>query len=234
MKSRAFTLIELLVVLAIVALLSALLLPALSRAKAAGLSAACKNNLHQLGIALLAYAADNDSYPIGRIIDRRYSNFYEAYSWPALLLPYASSNTLVFRCPARGSEFDWPTNDSFEGYTFPLNIGWLTLFSYGYSESGGYSLSGTPVPWVRDPSDMIAMGDSDGDGGLDGDIGFRYGIHIQDYIWPPGTIHNRGANICFADGHVEWGQDWVKRTDEMARRWNWDHKPHPENWSELR
>jgi prepilin-type N-terminal cleavage/methylation domain-containing protein/prepilin-type processing-associated H-X9-DG protein len=58
-----FTLIELLVVIAIVGILASLLLPALSRSKAAAQSAACKSNLSQLGVALTLYVHDFGKYP---------------------------------------------------------------------------------------------------------------------------------------------------------------------------
>src|SRR5438105_5455401 len=106
-KSEGFTLVELLVVIAIIAILAVLLLPSLAAAKASAKSAACKNNLHQLGIALINYTHDEEHYP--SLIEVR---GVLSYSWQAYLRPYVCSSVTVFRCPAADSHFEWTTGRS--------------------------------------------------------------------------------------------------------------------------
>src|SRR5437667_8824964 len=68
-RGFGFTLVELLVVIAVIAILAALLLPALSSAKGKALDTTCKNNLRQMSIALSLYVADDGVYPFGLYTD---------------------------------------------------------------------------------------------------------------------------------------------------------------------
>lgn len=236
---RAFTLVEMLVVIAIIAILAALLLPALSRSKEAARSAACKSNLRQIGIAVSLYSGETGYFPAMEHLDLNVNPFV-TYGWPAELLPHVSGNTAVFKCPSTPPEFGWPTNQSSRRYAFPYNVGTDTRFSYGYNGWGVAAVGGlglgvdqlTAIPTgkVLKPSDMIAIGDSVGDGSRDGWISFHRFQAIPSAA--PGSRHNNGANIVFCDGHVEWQKQakWIELNETAARRWNNDNEPHRNLW----
>jgi prepilin-type processing-associated H-X9-DG protein len=119
-RASAFTQIELLVVIALIAILAALLLPALSRAKQSAYSAKCKSNLRQIGLGLTMYVGEFSAYP--GWIDLRYGPPAPAdIVWPDLLMPYIQMRTQpaevgpvdhrragesegndVFGCPVKG------------------------------------------------------------------------------------------------------------------------------------
>jgi prepilin-type N-terminal cleavage/methylation domain-containing protein len=97
---RAFTLIELLVVIAIIAILAALLLPTLSRAKERGRTAACLSNLHQVGVALQIYVDENHNHM--PVMYDRTTNAVGTNVLPSvdLVLTNQLGSPNILRCPS--------------------------------------------------------------------------------------------------------------------------------------
>jgi prepilin-type N-terminal cleavage/methylation domain-containing protein/prepilin-type processing-associated H-X9-DG protein len=116
-RGVAFSLIELLVVMAVIAILAALSLPVLNRAKESGRSTACISNLHQIGLALQLYVdANNNTLPIMRDVPMD-TNAMATNTFPDVdvVLRNELGNTNVLRCPSdfqgifqlTGSSYAW-------------------------------------------------------------------------------------------------------------------------------
>jgi prepilin-type N-terminal cleavage/methylation domain-containing protein/prepilin-type processing-associated H-X9-DG protein len=191
--SRAFTLTELLVVIAIIAILAALLLPALGRSKAQAYNAACVHNLRQLGIATRLYSDDNrERLPIAEILPTlpvdpqnplpRISDVLAVYIGKTT--GTNANSATVFKCPA-----DKMDRFATEGSSYEWNA----------------ELNGHPIDETRTDSAFLLLKQGDFSGGITNFV----------LTLPPGTtplfldydeFHPRppkpGKNVVFMDGHV--------------------------------
>jgi len=230
----AFTLIELLVVIAIIAILAALLMPALSSAKQKAWTTSCNSNIHQIGLGMRMFADDNNEfYPEsgstiywGSVDPLTPPMGSGKIGWTEQIFPYVG-NTNAYNCPGNVQ-----LAKSLQG---PFN--YFNGCNAAYVAAGG-QFAAVKSSAIFYPSAYVLGGDTAGTKSngaglqfdpLDDDkddyvqncVGGAADPAITEY-W---QIHSRGQNIMFADGHSKWYK--IYNPGEMTFAYttmtNWDN-----------
>jgi prepilin-type N-terminal cleavage/methylation domain-containing protein len=237
-NAKAFTLIELLVVVAIIAILAALLLPVLARAKAAGYKAKCINNQSQLIRAWHLYSIDNrgvlvtnSQAPNMGLPLPLYANFVDYKSWAtgveswsavdantnpmylrqAALGSYVGNNVGVYKCPA--DIFDAPNGMRLRSYS--MN-GWIGCGSEQRDPLIGCRFFLKEVDFTKPGAAQTFVFIDEHPDSIDDnyfsfpDVGAAFLGQADVWVNCPGSYHSDGCCLAFADCHVEYHK-WTEK-----------------------
>ncbi len=201
-KRSAFTLIELLVVIAIIAILAAILFPVFARARENARRSSCQSNLKQIGLGMMQYTQDYDEkYLPQRLTDTAATTFHFGH----ILQPYLKSQQ-IFMCPsATGSEVDLAANYPAAPAGGNADHVWKTLAGTpGGDFKGSYAMN--EFFYNLGPLSLSAV-NKPAETGLFFDAAWPESGGASYSNFAGGSQrHLEGGNICYADGHVKFGQ----------------------------
>ena len=242
-RHRAFTLIELLVVIAVIALLMAILMPALQRAKEQARAVYCLNSLKQLGIAMQAYALDNDDF-IPRAVD-------DEVKWILAFIPYLGNEYTsvqdyrevdVYQCPSfpRAGVGQFGNSHAEQTVDYVVNAWDMDDPGLTTSDKGRQKGEPSKLSKVKSPAERVYMADNEA-GEWRPVVRNRYELDILSKfnvldVWS--TTHmadsdqetkgsnltrrvardrhrNKGCNNLFFDGRA----GWLSAEENTSRYW---------------
>jgi len=234
-RRRGFTLIELLVVIAIIAILAAMLLPALSKAKTKAEGIGCLNNLRQLQIAWYVYKDDNnDRLALNSPMTTATTNWVNGnLTWSAtnpdntntakltegLLGPYTAKTLGIYKCPADR----YPAANGPRVRSVSMNDFMARSDAYGnsagYSDGVGITGSYKKYTQLLKPAQLWVFLDEHPDS-IDDGLFFQAGSGHWENV--PASYHNGACGFSFADGHSEtkkWRDAKTKQPVTRTQPW---------------
>lgn len=226
---RGFTLVELLVVISIIALLLAMLMPSLQKARENAKTVVCRSNVKQMGLASSLYS---NEYNDAMVCEDTYwltpSDNRHSYPWYFSLLPFIgnkapASGTIVnrqgsvkvFKCPSQKDVFNVDNG----GVLYGLDV---ICASHFFDPASGISPMIVKRTAIKQPSIRMHIADSmDWSKPPKAELISKYMLRLMPYAYttwlqthdvimgatydiPVSDRHNGGSNVLFVDGRVEW------------------------------
>lgn len=199
---KNFTLIELLVVIAIIAILAAMLLPALNKARMTAMASSCGSNLKQIGTTTAFYRNDWDGYfsPAGN-----YPGKAGTYKWHNYAIDNYVKNDKIFQCPSCPKRFLASSSAISYGYNYH-HLGTSYFYQTGTVTGTNYMYIPARETQLKLPSKTLVFCDSMNLTSGNIDEG-NYGVNSW-YLTSGGiggsayARHTKSINIDWADGHV--------------------------------
>lgn len=217
-RNPGFTLIELLVVIAIIAILAALLLPALSKAKSKALAAKCVNNLKQMALGWQMYAGDFNDYmvpnaPLG-VSDAKTWSSGQIEDWgtadantnpvpylTSILAPFMGNQLGVYKCPA--DSIPSSNGQRLRSYSMSSAVGnvYTAAITKAYNPGFGAYIKIGEIISCPGPTETVVFAEENMCSLQDGFLQVRN--TAPEFPDVPGSYHDGvGCGINYADGHA--------------------------------